>query len=113
MLWELFAFNDTPICHSKLIEVRLPWNYFTTGSFYVHFIDMSSIKDTIKCHKNCVEMHLWIQFLFAVLANQKIQIKNCAAIECYFIAVAHEFVRYNQLAQAEEIKVIRMSHSSF
>lgn len=55
-----------------------------------------------------------MQFLFAVLYNQQIQVKNCiltfSAIECYFIAVIHSFVWYNQLAQAGEIKVIRMSH---
>lgn len=38
------------------------------------------------------------------VSYQQVQVKNCAAIECYFIAVAHEFVWYNQLAQAAEIK---------
>lgn len=82
-------------------------------SFYEPFMDISSIKVTIKCHKNYVAMHLWMQFLFAVFYNQQIQVKNCAAIECYFIAVVCEFVWYNLLAQDGEIKIIRMSHLAF
>lgn len=100
----LSAFNNAPIYHSMVSEVRLPWNYFTTGYFYEHFMDMNRTKGTIKCHKDYVAMRLWMQFLFAVFPNQQIQVKNCAAIECYFIAVAHEFVWYNQLSQAAEIK---------
>lgn len=54
-----------------------------------------------------------MQFLFAVLSNQQIQVKNYAPIECYFTAMANEFVCFNQLAQAGAIKIIRTLQLAF